>query len=55
MSVVLAYATAPGTAFIDRELFLPKEWVGDVPRRREAHIPDEVQGVTKLELAKTML
>jgi SRSO17 transposase len=55
VGVFLAYATAQGTAFIDRELFLPKEWVGDLPRRREAHIPDEVQGATKPELAKTML
>ena len=55
VGVFLAYATAQGTAFIDRELFLPKEWVGDLPRRREAHIPDEVVGATKPELAKAML
>lgn len=55
VGVFLAYATAQGTAFIDRELFLPKDWVGDLPRRREAHIPDEVEGTTKPELAKTML
>lgn len=55
VGVFLAYATPHGTAFIDRELFLPKEWVGDLPRRREAHIPDEVVGATKPELAKAML
>ena len=55
VGVFLAYATPHGTAFIDRELFLPKDWVGDLPRRREAHIPDEVAGATKPELAKTML
>ncbi len=55
VGVFLAYTTAQGTAFIDRELFLPKEWVGDLPRRREAHIPDAIQGATKPELAKTML
>ncbi len=55
VGVFLAYATPHGTAFIDRELFLPKEWVGDLPRRREAHIPDEVALATKPELAKTML
>ena len=42
VGVFLAYTTPQGTAFIDRELFLPKEWVRDLPRRREAHIPDEV-------------
>ena len=40
VGVFLAYTTPQGTAFIDRELFLPKEWVGDLPRRRKAHIPD---------------
>jgi SRSO17 transposase len=55
IGVFLAYATSRGTAFIDRELFLPKEWVGNLPRRREAHIPDEVVGATKPELAKAML
>jgi SRSO17 transposase len=55
VGVFLTYATAQGTAFIDRELFLPKEWVGDLLRRRGAHIPDEVEGTTKPELAKTML
>jgi len=55
VGVFLAYATAQGTAFIDRELLLPKDWVGNLPRRREAHIPDEVEGTTKPELAKTML
>ena len=55
VGVFLAYTTPQGTAFIDRELFLPKEWMGDLPRRREAHIPDEVIGATKPELAKTML
>ena len=55
VGVFLAYTTPQGTAFIDRELFLPKEWVGDLPRRRKAHIPDGVTGATKPELAKTML
>ena len=55
VGVFSAYATSQGKAFIDRELFLPKEWVGDLPRRREAHIPDEVALATKPELAKTML
>ncbi len=55
VGVFLAYATAQGTAFIDRDLFLPKEWVGDMPRRREAHVPGKIQGATKPELAKAML
>jgi SRSO17 transposase len=36
---------------IDLELYLPKEWVNDPSRRREAQIPEEVQFKTKIELA----
>jgi len=55
IGVFLAYATPRGTALIDRELFLPKEWVDDLPRRREAHVPDHVKAATKPDLALSML
>ncbi len=34
IGVFLAYATAAGPVLLDRELFLPHEWAGDVARRR---------------------
>jgi SRSO17 transposase len=40
---------------VDRELYLPEEWIADLPRRREAGIPDEVSFATKPELARRML
>jgi SRSO17 transposase len=40
---------------VDRELYLPQEWVGDLARRREAGIPDAVTFATKPELARRML
>ncbi len=55
IGVFLAYASAHGQAFIDRALYLPKAWVRDGERRREAGIPEAVGFATKGELARTML
>lgn len=41
VGVFLAYASAKGTAFIDRALYLPKVWTGDPVRRAEAGEPEE--------------
>jgi SRSO17 transposase len=40
---------------VDRELYLPEEWVADLARRREAGIPDDVRFASKPELARRML
>src|SRR5713101_6160513 len=55
IGVFLLYASSPGAAFLDRELYLPQEWTGDRVRCREAGISDEVGFVTKGELAQRML
>jgi len=56
IGVFLAYASARGRAFIDRELYLPEEeWATDAERREEAGVPEEVEFATKGELAKKML
>jgi SRSO17 transposase len=55
IGVFLLYASSPGAAFLDRELYLPEEWTGDRVRCREAGISDEVGFVTKGELAQRML
>lgn len=54
VGVFLAYATALGTAFIDRELFLPEEWSNDAERRAEAKVPEMVKFKTKPQLALSM-
>lgn len=36
---------------IDFALYLPEEWVNDPARRKEAHIPEDVQFKTKVDLA----
>ena len=47
LGVFCAYATPKGRALIDRELYLPKSWIADRDRCREAAVPDEVEFATK--------
>nr|WP_319928125.1 IS701 family transposase [Halomonas zhuhanensis] len=51
----LCYAGPSGSAFIDRELYLPKTWTQDGERCRQAGIPDRVGFSSKPELARQML
>src|SRR3954453_14654342 len=55
VGVFLAYASAEGTAFIDRALYLPREWIDDRGRRIEAGVPEDTRFATKIELAQRML
>jgi SRSO17 transposase len=55
MGVFLAYATGSGSAFIDRRLYLPKDWLEDRNRCKLAGIPEQTQFATKPELARQMI
>jgi len=55
VGVFLAYVGARGRAFLDRALYLPKEWAADAARRAEAGVPAEVAFATKGVLARGML
>jgi len=55
IGVFLAYATAAGRTFLDRELYLPKVWTEDRDRRTDAGVPDDVRFATKPELAIRMI
>jgi SRSO17 transposase len=55
VGVFVAYASAKGTAFIDRALYLPEQWANDPKRGIEAGIPGEIAFENKVELAKRML
>jgi SRSO17 transposase len=55
IGVFLAYASQKGSALVDRELYLPREWADDPHRRAEAGVPEEVRFATKGQLARVML
>jgi SRSO17 transposase len=55
IGVFLSYASGQGHTLIDRELYLPKEWIADRERCRRAGIPDEREFATKPALARQML
>ncbi|WP_433709591.1 IS701 family transposase [Nocardia sp. CA-084685] len=55
VAVYLTYATAPGHAFLDRALYLPKSWTADPARCQQAGVPDDVRFATKPALAKRMI
>jgi SRSO17 transposase len=55
IGVFLGYATASGRTFLDRELYLPRVWAEDRPRRVEARVGEDVEFATKPELAMRMI
>lgn len=55
VGVFLSYVTAQGHTLVDRELYLPQEWIEDSPRRLKAGIPEQVRFHTKPQLAQQML
>jgi SRSO17 transposase len=55
VGVFLVYATEDGHAFLDRALYLPRDWADDDDRRREAGVPPETVFQTKPQLARAML
>ena len=55
IGVFAAYVSRHGHAFIDRALYLPKEWTDDPDRLKAAHAPEEVGFATKPQLARRMI
>jgi SRSO17 transposase len=55
IGVFASYVSRHGHAFIDRELYLPKEWTEDADRLKAAHVPDEVGFATKPQIARQMI
>src|SRR6201995_4066820 len=55
IGVFAAYASRQGHAFIDRALYLPKAWTGDLARRAAAHTRDTVDFATEPRIALAMI
>src|SRR5271167_3826921 len=55
IGVFASYVSRHGHAFIDRALYLPKEWTNDPERLKAAHVPDEVGFATKPQIARAMI
>ena len=55
VGVFVAYVTAKGHTLIDRELYLPLDWIEDRERCQAASVPEMVRFQTKPELAVQMM
>ena len=55
IGVFAAYVSPHGHAFIDRALYLPKDWTRDPARLKAAHVPAEIGFMTKPQLAARMI
>ena len=55
VGVFLCYAGERGYVLLDRELYLPQQWIEDGPRCRAVGIPEEVDFQTKPMLGRQML
>src|SRR5512144_3349400 len=55
IGVFASYVSRHGHAFIDRALYLAKEWTEDPDRMKAVHVPDDVEFATKPQIARQMI
>ena len=55
IGVFASYVSRHGHAFIDRALYLPKEWTDDPDRLKAAYVPPDTGFATKPKLATGMI
>lgn len=55
IGVFASYVSRHGHAFIDRALYLPKEWTDDRRRLKAVHVPNNVEFATKPQIARRMI
>jgi SRSO17 transposase len=52
IGVFASYVSRHGHAFIDRALYLPKEWTDEPARLKAVHVPSDVSFATKPKIAR---
>jgi SRSO17 transposase len=55
IGVFMTYSSPKGHSLIDRRLYIPKEWLEDRQRRKEAGIPETAEFRTKPQMALEMI
>lgn len=55
IGVFASYVSRHGHAFIDRALYLPKEWTNDRARLKAAHVPETIGFATKPQIARRII
>jgi SRSO17 transposase len=55
VGVFLVGVVPQGTALLDHQLFLPKDWASDMTRRKKTHVPRQIRFRTKPQIAIEML
>ncbi len=55
IGVFASYVSRHGHGFIDRALYLPKNWTDDPTRLKATHVPDDVGFATKPQIARRMI
>ena len=55
VGVFLTGVTPAGTALLDYQLYLPKEWASDRKRRKKVRVPKEIRFRTQPQLAAELL
>src|SRR5246500_3584527 len=55
IGVFAAYVSCHGHAFIDRALYLPRNWTSNPARMAAAHVPERTAFATKPGLARNMI
>jgi SRSO17 transposase len=55
IGVFACYVSRHGHAFIDRALYLPKEWADDPKRLKAAHVPEDQSFASKPQIARRMI
>jgi SRSO17 transposase len=55
IGVFASYVSRHGHGFVDRALYLPKEWTDDPARMKAAHVPASLGFATKPQIARQMI